>query len=154
DSSLYQPALSCDSVSSWKFLHRAWTNACSTRPRNVPLVEVMAPVFSQMALNKCREYFAESESGWGLDILWSSPVFGLQPSVFDCIQMKHLRPLRSSSWQLENGLTPPQELAMMIAKFKLRPPADDYGMHWFDKFGLRLCQSYKNLGSNLRETAR
>lgn len=89
--SITQASLSHDSYISWKLLrHRKDCFA-----RYVGQIEVMAPLFSRDALEKCLPSFTVNKSTWGIDSAWPK-ILGYpedQLIVFDDIQMIHTRPI-------------------------------------------------------------
>ena len=88
---LAQPSLSPESFSSWPI-----TLHCpASRLRFTNFVEIMAPLFSREALERCFDTFRQSLSGWGLDIVW--PAILGHPreaiAIIDEIMMTHTRPV-------------------------------------------------------------
>jgi hypothetical protein len=63
---LAQPALSADSATAYPFLKRPSAGPGVTR---VSSVEIMAPALTRRALECAKWVFAESVSGWGVDLL-------------------------------------------------------------------------------------
>ena len=112
---LFQPALTADSQCSWPLLKQVpWTYLRPTR-----FVEIMTPFFSAAALQTCWPTFTESQSGYGLDFLWSSLV-AEGKAVVDAIAVRHSRPVQSGEWRMANGSTPGEELARLLARFGIR----------------------------------
>lgn len=62
-------------------------------------VETMCPVFSRRALEKVRDTFSQSVSGWGLDVLWSCllPYPEYKIAILDNVQVVHTGPIRKGS---------------------------------------------------------
>ena len=89
--SLWQPALTQDSVHSWK--HTQQVAGSFVRP--VKMIEVMAPFFSRDALARCLSSFSETQSGWGLDFLWPK-LLGYQGlAILDALPISHHREVTS-----------------------------------------------------------
>ena len=64
--------------------------------RYVNSVEIMMPVFSRRALESTRHLFAESVSGWGIDLVAGKIVrerLGTCPAVIDLVVARHLKPI-------------------------------------------------------------
>jgi len=110
---LYQPGLSADSYYSFPSL-LARRNSLV---REVSMVEIMMPFFSAAALEKCRQTFVETESGWGCDVAWSRLLDFKGIAVVDAVQAVHTRPVTSGSWVLVNGKTPEGELREMEERY-------------------------------------
>ncbi|HEX2010597.1 MAG TPA: DUF707 domain-containing protein [Roseateles sp.] len=65
--------------------------------RHMGFVEVMAPLFSRAALQRCRETFALSRIGWGLDFVWPGLIDNASRrriAVLDATPVHHTRPVR------------------------------------------------------------
>jgi hypothetical protein len=69
----------------------------------VPLVEIMMPVFVHEALLAVWQTFSESQSGYGLDLLWPKVLKNKGLAVVDCVQARHIGPVNSGSWRMPNG---------------------------------------------------
>lgn len=112
---LSQPALSSDSY--WSHAITLQHLGFSIRATN--FVEVMIPMFSARALKACLETFDQSKSGWGLDFVWPKIVsdFGGNVAIFDCLPVKHTRPVGGGS--AYDGLeeSPREEMARLMAKY-------------------------------------
>lgn len=88
------------------------------RVRRVNFVEVMAPCFSQAALDELMEpTFLLTTCTWGIDYAWSSMLQGQgRLSVVDAIQMQHTKPMDRSGGPFydmlrRRGIDPEEELA-------------------------------------------
>lgn len=84
-------------------------------------VETMCPVFSRRALEKLRGSFAESVSGWGLDLLWSRalPYPEYKMAIIDSVRVVHTTPVRQGSLRptLDAlGIDPAQEMNQLAAR--------------------------------------
>lgn len=88
------------------------------RVRRVNFVEVMAPCFSQAALDALMEQtFLLTKCTWGIDYAWSSMLQGQgRLSVVDAIAMQHTKPMDRSGGPFydmlrRQGIEPEEELA-------------------------------------------
>ncbi len=113
---LFQAALSAPSSASYKHLKQI----PGSLVRMTSFVEIMMPVFSRWALERCLPSFDESESGYGLDVLWANLLGGKNMAVVDAVVASHTRPIQSAEWRLSNGLSPVEEMKMLIAKHNLK----------------------------------
>lgn len=90
---LAQPSLTLDS----HFSHSAVLRDPSYLVRYVNFVEVMAPIFSASALRLLHPTFAQSNIGWGLDLLWpqllAREASGGRMGLIDATPMTHTRPV-------------------------------------------------------------
>ncbi|REK19450.1 MAG: DUF707 domain-containing protein [Planctomycetota bacterium] len=87
--------------------------------RYTPFVEVMCPVFTRQTLLDVQPTFAESRSGWGLDLLWPRYVEPRRMAVLDAAGVEHTgRLFRGENYRnLDKlGVSPGEELARIIAK--------------------------------------
>lgn len=109
-----QPCLTPDSYGSHYHTYRQG----DAGHRKVPFVEIMCPIMSRECIHKCQSTFSETESGWGLDIVWSSLING-EAYVIDELAVKNTRPMFSDKWVLKNGMTPLQEARAMLARHGL-----------------------------------
>lgn len=105
---LYQPALTADSACSWPHLIQPIQFLGCDIYREVPMVEVMCPFFSRLALEKCLWSFELNQSAWGLDVcIWPKLV---RRHVIDAITIRHPGPFRPAALRtMRNGLTAWQE---------------------------------------------
>lgn len=92
--------------------------------RYVTMVEIMAPLFSNYALNRCWETFNESYSGWGLDAVWAKLLNYNKIAICDLVIASHEKPLNEGSGRLyeklrsEKGITDPrQEMQALLKKY-------------------------------------
>lgn len=115
--SLWQAALerAADSFGTHPHLFRR--SGCHVRV--VQFVEVMMPVFSKAALATCYPSFTESQSGYGLDLLWPKLLGNQGIAVIDAISAKHTRETESASWVMPNGKTPGQECQELVERHGL-----------------------------------
>jgi hypothetical protein len=91
DTSISCASLSLDSFCSWPI----FKNNPSCFLRYVGQIEVMAPLFNKETLKICLKTFLDNKSSWGLDSVWSF-LLGYPKDkliVFDCITMKHTKPV-------------------------------------------------------------
>jgi hypothetical protein len=92
--------------------------------RYTNFVEVMAPVFSREALERCRPTFGESVSGWGLDRVWPRVLGDPRDRVgiLDAVPMIHTRPVGGGTWYASLPASPLEEEARIAARYGLVPP--------------------------------
>jgi hypothetical protein len=93
DTWISQPSLTHDSFCSWPILKTNDKCFC----RYLGQIEVMAPLFSKYALQKCLEAgtFTINDSSWGLDCAWTH-ILGYSQTklvVFDVVSMRHINPV-------------------------------------------------------------
>ena len=114
---LFQPGLSADSHYSHPHLQVRAESAL----RETTLVECMMPFFSRRAFACVSQYFHESQSGWGLDYLWSHKIRqdGGKLAVVDRVTAKHLNPISSQHWKFANGETAMDEMTRILAHYQL-----------------------------------
>ena len=114
---LFQPSLSADSHCSHPHLQVRHESAL----RETTLVECMMPFFSHRAFGLASQYFQESQSGWGLDYLWSHKIRqdDGKLAVIDCVVAKHLNPISSQHWKFANGETAMDEMTRILAHYQL-----------------------------------
>jgi len=116
---LAQPSLTLDSIVGQPI---TITNH-AFKLRYTTYVEIMAPCFSRRFLKRCAPSFAANLSGWGLDFLWPTWAENMSKvAIVDAVAVRHTR-ARGSLYALfkEQGKTPEQELAELVAKEKIRP---------------------------------
>lgn len=97
-------------------------DGCVLRYTN--FVEIMCPVFSARALRVLCATFAESVSGWGLDMLWPKLLVGdtWHIGIVDSVRITHSRPLREGalySVLSKRRVDPRAEKAALQARFDL-----------------------------------
>ena len=85
--SLFQPALLPGSYGVWKDLFQQSTHGS----RKITGVEIMMPGFTREALYSCRDAFAHSISGYGLDFMFSEQIQrnGGICAVVDAVSVRH-----------------------------------------------------------------
>ena len=108
------------SLSKDSFVSHAWTRVAGAGWREVPFVD-LAPVYSYSFVLRAKEYFGESKSGWGLDLIFADlnrKRNGFTAHVCDDYQMKHTKKLESQNWVID-GKTPMDELQQIKTKFRL-----------------------------------
>jgi hypothetical protein len=117
---LYQAALTPYSGTAWPQLRAV--PGSYLRPAS--FVEIMSPIFSARALTENVALLAESESGWGLDLVWSHRARqnGERLAVIDAITMRHPHAPSSKIWKLSNGLTPMEEMQQLCQKHGVPNP--------------------------------
>ena len=89
---LAQMSLSKDSSCNWVEL---FSQSGNTSPRKVSAVEIMMPVFSASAIRRVAPTFAQSVSGFGLDLAWGKLIrdAGGTIAVLDDVVATHARPV-------------------------------------------------------------
>ncbi len=134
DLELAQPSLTHDSYCSWPFLK----SKRGSFIRFVGEVEVMAPIFSKQALNKCLSTFIENKSSWGMDTLWSYLLDFPKDkiAVFDFIKMKHINPVGHGELYLKLKNKHREEWEAIQTKYGLQ-------RHYFREYG-----RVENINSN------
>jgi len=115
-----QPSLTTDSY----FTHLTTLTHPGLLLRVTNFVEVMVPVFSRAALEACLPTFAESESGYGLDLVWQGilPGLGLESGIFDCVSVRHTRPLGGGTLYASMQEPPHREGARVARKHGMPTP--------------------------------
>jgi hypothetical protein len=109
---IFQAAVGPDSITN----HPQLKPLPNSLVRRVPFVEIMMPFFSYAGLKKCAHTFADSESGWGLDMVW--PLYTQNMGLVDAVQAHHTRPVTSTEWRLSHGMTAEQEMKGVVAKHR------------------------------------
>lgn len=91
DAWITQASLTLDSYCSWPILKHK--DDCYVR--YMGQIEVMAPLFSRYALEKCLDSFVVNRSSWGIDSAWSAILQypAKKIMVIDEIQMAHTLPV-------------------------------------------------------------
>ena len=88
--------------------------------RYSPYVEVMCPIFSRGAFAKASQLFLESQSGWGIDWVWSKWFPADKVAIIDDVGVHHTGTLmRGDLYQKLNarGVNPTAEFKAVVAKF-------------------------------------
>jgi hypothetical protein len=83
-------------------------------------VEIMAPIFSHDALQKCSPTFTMSELGWGLEYLWNDILRSQGMAIVDRFPITHIRPVQSNRWKNQQGETAAQECERLLAEWQAR----------------------------------
>lgn len=98
--------------------------------RHVGFVEVQCPVFSSYALKKCWSTFNESQSGWGIDLVW--PKLLGRPlnkiAILDDIKAKHTRPVGKGELYKRLNIDPDAEMHAMKRKYDVKRDPNIYGV--------------------------
>lgn len=108
-------ALTRDSFCSWPFFRQEANSWC----RFVGQIEVMAPLFSREALQKCLETFVANRSSWGMDSVWPK-ILGYPEDklvVFDKVVMRHTQPVGKGELYQKIGVDPYDEWAEIVARY-------------------------------------
>lgn len=92
--------------------------------RWVKMVEIMCPMFSNYALNRCWRTFNESYSGWGLDAVWAKLLNYNKIAVCDTVLASHEKPMNEGGGRLYEKLRleknindPRQEMQKLLQKY-------------------------------------
>jgi hypothetical protein len=88
--------------------------------RPTTFVEIMAPFFSQDALDRCGATFTMSELGWGLEYLWNDILRSQGMAIVDRFPITHIRPVQSNRWKNQRGESAEQECARLLAEWNAR----------------------------------
>jgi len=102
--------------------------------RYVSMVEIMCPVFSKDALNKCLPSFTESYSGWGLEVAWYRLLGSKQKQfiIYDLVIAIHEGVRGSGSKMYDNlskmGIHPADEYHRLEKKYDWK--IDFYDIHY------------------------
>jgi len=135
-SSISQASLTQDSFCSWKMFKTQKNSFC----RFVGQIEVMAPLFSRDALQKCLPSFVGNRSSWGIDSVWSKllnyPKDKLM--VFDIVVMKHTAPVGGGELYQKIGVNPHDDWNAVVTKFGAKK-------HNYQEYGrLQLVNEHSN----------
>jgi len=102
--------------------------------RWVKMVEIMCPMFSNFALNRCWHSFKESYSGWGLDAVWAKLLNYNKIAICDLVVASHEKPMNEGGGRLyeklrnEKGITDPrQEMQRLLQKYNATLDFIEYG---------------------------
>lgn len=105
---------------------QAWCHALQANPnyllRHLPYSEIMCPLFSRAAFQRCLPTFNANKSGWAIDWLWSSWFAEHEIGVIDAAAIHHTRPLRSGGVHGvlgKLGVDPMQEHDELVARHNL-----------------------------------
>ena len=97
--------------------------------RYVGFIEVQCPVFSKYAFQKCLNTFNESQSGWGIDLVW--PKLLNRPlnkmAILDIIAAKHTRPVGHGDLYKRLNINPDIEMRILMKKYGVDRDANTYG---------------------------
>lgn len=115
DSWISQASLTQDSYCSWPMFKQQQDCFC----RFVGQIEVMAPLFNAMALEKCLPSFTGNKSSWGVDSVWSK-ILGYPEDkliVFDNVTMAHTQPVGGGELYQKIGVDPKEDWANITETF-------------------------------------
>lgn len=115
DSWICQASLSQNSFCSWPMFKQQPDCFC----RFTGQVEVMAPLFNAMALEKCLPSFTGNKSSWGVDSVWSK-ILGYPEDkliVFDNVVMEHTKPVGGGELYQKLGVDPQEDWENITTKF-------------------------------------
>jgi hypothetical protein len=108
-------ALTRDSYCSWPIFKQAGNSFC----RFVGQIEVMAPLFSREALQRCLETFIANRSSWGMDSVWPK-ILGYPEDrlvVFDTVTMRHIHPVGQGELYQKIGVDPHDEWNSITTRY-------------------------------------
>ncbi|MBD0384329.1 DUF707 domain-containing protein [Paenibacillus sedimenti] len=129
--SLAQPALTMDSFYSHKITRQQKKYVL----RYTSFIEVMVPIFSNKALQKCWKSFKLSQSGWGLDNIW--PKFLAFPNnkiaIIDKTPVKHTRPVGGGTLYQDIQGSSYDELHRIRKQYNVKNLFITYGKVWDKK---------------------
>jgi hypothetical protein len=111
---LAQPAISAGEVS-----YESLRQTPRTILRYTPYVEVMCPIFTREALYKVKPLFLETQSGWGIDWVWSKWFAKGEVAILDACGVEHTgKLLRGELYQKlkARGIDPYQEFDDCVAR--------------------------------------
>lgn len=119
---LAQPALTRDSY----YSHGITLQEQGNILRYTSFVEAMVPIFSPDALSVCWKSFGESQSGWGLDLIWPKLLGNPMDKVaiIDQTTVKHTRPVFGGTLYRDINGSHHQDLAKVWDEYKLSNPFD------------------------------
>ena len=110
---LAQPAIAKGQVT-----YQSLLQSKSTLLRITPFVEVMCPIFTRDVLLRCKSLFLESESGWGIDWVWSKWFAGERMAIVDEVGVHHTGILKAGELYqklLVRGIDPVVECEELMA---------------------------------------
>lgn len=129
--SVWQVSLTPDSHYGWPHTVCGKTGAV----RRVPFIEIMMPIFSREALAEAWPTFAENESGWGIDFLYSQLFHRSKVAILDNLTAKHARPIQSQDRVMKNGKKAVEEATELCRKHKLS--GEQYGRFSYKSGAIR-----------------
>lgn len=97
-----------------------WMKSNHAGWKEVPFVD-LAPVYRRPFHDWMRPHFAESKSGWGLDVLFGDrhrQVHGVGAWLYGDARQRHGKKLESQNWVID-GLTPMDELQRIRRTYSL-----------------------------------
>jgi len=132
---LSQPALTHDSYQTWPLLlHNPRYELRFTR-----FVEVMAPLFDRAALQTCLPTFTESQTGFGLDLVWSSLLQARGEraiAIIDAAQICHSRPVGGGDLYKQISFQDAKyEGTALLRKYGLNSDVRVEGRHFYGGIG-------------------
>lgn len=112
---LAQPAIASGEVS-----YESLRQAPGALFRYSPFVELMCPVFTRAAFLKVSRLFKESQSGWGIDWVWSQWFPKYKIAIIDDVGVHHTGTLKRGDLYRKlaaQGVRPSDEFKSVIARF-------------------------------------
>jgi len=127
---LAQPSIekSDTSFPSWEcFVHKENTDVIYTN-----FIEIMCPCLGRDALGKCLDTFKESQSGWGLDLVWTKLIGDKSNNIaiINSVVARHTRPIKDGGLYdslQKRRISPSQERKQLMRKYGI--PAIDIKIH-------------------------
>jgi hypothetical protein len=118
DSWISQASLSQNSFCSWPMFKQQPDSFC----RFVGQIEVMAPLFNAMALEKCLPSFIGNKSSWGVDSVWSKILDYPEDKliVFDHVIMEHTKPVGGGELYEKIGVDPQEDWTNLTTKYNAK----------------------------------
>ena len=158
DSWISQASLSKNSFCSWPMFKQQAGSFC----RFVGQIEVMAPLFNAMALEKCLPSFIGNRSSWGVDSVWSKILDYPEKKliVFDAVTMQHTKPVGEGELYKKLGVDPKEEWKNITEKFGARKQNyREYGRlaivdkqhHFFNFLSIRSQEYFRTIRRHIND---
>lgn len=115
----YQLDLAQPAISAGEVTYESLRQQPGSLLRYSPFVEVMCPIFTREAIYRVKPLFLETQSGWGIDSVWSTWFQKGKVAILDACGVQHTGALlRGDLYQKlkARGIDPFRELTTCIAK--------------------------------------
>ena len=129
------------SISPYNYSWECTVHNPYTKFRYVKMIEVMCPLFSRNALKKCLLTFQKSQSGWGLEPVWSKLLGDRDKSfaVYDEVVANHKHPVDTQNGVLysnlkNHGIDPKAELNDLLREYNVKLDFYQIGSVYKDEF--------------------
>jgi hypothetical protein len=105
--------------------------------RETQLVEIMCPIFRKTALDIFLPKFKETNTGWGLDRLWSETTLKKSKNllgIFDIISVEHMRKMGNGdlySNLKKDGINYKKEYQDFLQKYQLKHIKQSEKINWW-----------------------